>query len=473
MRMSLTMMALAARVAHTPWRGVRPRALAAGVAFLLLATAAGAAPSHQRAVLPNGLTVIAVQDASSAVGAFHLAVRVNPESVPRAQWGVLALSQQTLQVALRDLYKQEPWRALGEDVQNTRAVLSTNTEPDYAEVRCQLAAPSLPLALQLAGKLAFGGVPATSEQVTTARDALSNVVADAGENMLEATYYRLLRAFHGNQSPLARPVVGTDAALAALGADEVHAFRSTFLGPNNASLCVIGPYPPARLIELAREAMGSYPASKTTSARPPTPALPAESRVSVASLPRWRAASVMVGVGVPPYGTAGYLQAQLIYTLLDGPQGRVRSDRELNSGLGLNRIMGREGEQPPVAVLAPMAAPRPLLIMHMVTAPRLMETARAALLGHFLAFATRAPQPAELDAGKQRLINAYAMMQLSRLNLAKELNCYEVYGQDYARAWSAPDLIRQITAEDLQKLARDSFQTHAVGLLMPGDEPVE
>ena len=117
-----------------------------------------------------------------------------------------------------------------------------------------------------------------------------------------------------------------------------------------------------------------------------------------------------------------------------------------------------------------MAMPRPMLIMHMMTVPRLMETARAVLLGHLLAFTKTAPSEAELAAGKKRLINAFAMMQLSRLNFAKSVNCYEVYGQDYARAWKTDEAIADITAEELVGTAKECFQTHAVGVVMPGDE---
>jgi predicted Zn-dependent peptidase len=221
---------------------------------------------------------------------------------------------------------------------------------------------------------------------------------------------------------------------------------------------------------MAREAFAQYTAATSTCPKAVAPPLPAESKVSVAQLAKWRGSSVMVGVGTPPYGTDGFLQAQLIYTLLEGEQGRLAHDEELSGGFGLNRLMNRREDAPSVTVLAPMAMPRPLLIAHMMTAPRLMEPVREALLTHFLSFTTRPPAPEELTVAKQRLTNAYAMMQLSRLNLAKAVNCYEVYGQDYRRLWNTEKAIEAIKAEDLARLTREHFQTHAIGLLLPGDE---
>ncbi|MGE5532419.1 MAG: M16 family metallopeptidase [Bacteroidota bacterium] len=444
-------------------------AVTAALAAILVATVAHATPPNERIVLPNGFVIIAVQDDSSAVSAFHLAVRVNPASIAADRAGILALSQQVAQHNMRDLYQQDQWRALGEDIDATRSVLTLNTEVDFAEVRCQVAPQALGPALQLAGKALFDPAQCTPEQVAAAKDVLSNAVADSAENVVENTYYRFLRAFYGNQSPLARSVQGTPESLMSLSAGDVSAFRSTFIGPNNASLCIIGPQSPQELIQLAKGAFGTYPRSKTGTAKQPTPALPTESLISVATIEKWQGSSVMVGVGTPPYGTDGFLQAQLIYTLLEGKNGRLLQDEEIRNNLGLNHLLGRENMQSGITVLAPMAMPRPFLVMHMLTIPRLMEPAREAMLGHLLAFTMRPPEADELSQGKRRLINAYAMMQTSRLNLAKSVNCYEIYGQDYTRVFAAQKDIEAIQGQDLVKLAKSCFGTHAVGLIMPGD----
>jgi predicted Zn-dependent peptidase len=435
----------------------------------MIATVAHAAPPHERIVLPNGLVIIAIQDDSSAVSAFHLAVRVNPTSVAADRAGILAVSQQVAQHNMRDLFQQDQWRALGDDIEATRSVLTMNTEVDFAEVRCQVAPQALAPALQLTGKVLFDPEECTPEQVAAAKDVLSNSVADSAENVVESTYYRFLRAFYGNQSPLARSVQGTPESLMSISAGDVNAFRSTFIGPNNASLCIIGPQSPQALIQFAREAFSAYARSKAGTAKQPTPPLPTESLISVATLGKWQGSSVMVGVGTPPYGTDGFLQAQLIYTLLEGKNGRLLQDEEIRNNLGLNHLLGREDMQSGITVLAPMAMPRPFLVMHMLTIPRLMEPAREAMLGHLLAFTMRPPDADELSRGKRRLINAYAMMQTSRLNLAKSVNCYEIYGQNYLKVFTAEKDIEAIQGQDLVKLAKSCFGTHAVGLIMPGD----
>lgn len=437
---------------------------------LLLVGTAQAAPKAERVTLPNGLTVIAIQDDSSAVAAFHLAVRVNPLSLPENHSGIMALSQQVAQVYLKGLYCQPPWVALGEEINSTPATFTVNTEMDYCEVRSQLPASSLPGALKLAALVQFSRQECTPEQVAAAKDILSNEIADSGESVVEATFYCFLKAYYGSQSPLAQPVEGAPDSLMSLAAADVNSFRATFIGPNNASLCVIGPQPTEQLLAFARDAFGGCDQAKTTQPKFVAPPLPADSRISVAALPKWRGVSLMVGVPVPAYGTRDFLRAQLLYTLLEGDQGRLQRDEELAGGFGLNQLMNRKEGESPLTVLAPMPMPQPFLIVHMMTIPRIMEDAREALLGHFLAFATRPPEPDELAAGKQRLANAFAMMETSKLNFAKSVNCDEVYGQDYRQAWEADKDINAITGDELMALAKQWFSVHAVGLVMPGDE---
>lgn len=449
------------------------RSLLCALAALLVVTAAQAAPNHERVVLPNGLVVIALQDTSSAIGAFHLGVQVNPADLPAGSRGLMALSQQVAHAALKQRLAEPPYQALNEELQTTRAALTLNTEMDYLEARGQMPAGTLPVALELTGKVLFGAPPPTPPEVTAAKDTLANAISDRAENVVESTYYRFLQAHLGKRHALAQPPEGTAEALGALSAADLEAFRTAVIGPNNASLCVIGPQSTTDLLAMVRMAFAAYSPARTKGQASAPPPLPAEAKISVGQLPRWRGCSLMIGAGTPPYGTPGFLRAQLLYTLLDGEQGRLRQDPDLRSGLGLNRLMSRGDDQPTVTVLAPMAMPRPFLIMHMMTVPRLMEPAREVLLGHLLALATKPPSAAELIGAKKRLINAYAMMQLSRLNFAKSLNCYELYGQDYQQAWGAMDQIAATTGEDLLTTAKECFGVHSIGLVMPGDEEEE
>lgn len=436
---------------------------------VVMMSQAFAAPPHRRVVLPNGLTLLAVEDRSSAVAGLHLGVRYDPASIPPEKMGVAALSQQLLQHELRELLKHEPWQELDQELRGTRGMLLLNTEVDYCEARANVGDRMLPQALQVVGKLLFGqGVPPEAA-MQPAREALVGMEQSTGRSVIESNYYCFSRALYGNRAPLARPVEGTAETLAGLTPGDVAAFRRRNMGPNNAVLTIIAPRSLTDLTDLASLALeGHAAASKQVKLQ--SPPLLTRSRVAVSQQPGWRAVSLMVGVPAPAYGTREFIQAQLIYSLLDGDGGRVAQDPAFRGGLGLNRIAPQGQEPPSVTVLAPMAAPRPFLVMHMVMAPRQMEQGRCEMLKHFAVLRLEAPTDAELARARERLINSYARLWLMRYDFAKALGCYEIYGGEPELAWQAEQVIDATTGADLVALAKRYFEHHAIGLLMPGDE---
>lgn len=437
--------------------------------FVAMVALAHAAPPYKRVALPNGLTVVAVEDRSSAVAAFHLGVRYDPAAIPAHRAGVAALSQQLLQVQLHELLKQEPWQDLGAIVRGTGAVLAVNTEIDYCEVRGKLTEGLLPQAMQLAGKTLFGHDAFTDEQLQLAREVLLAARQDKTSSVVENTYYCFARALYGRQSALARSVQGTPETLQAITPVDINAFRTTYMVPNNAVLTVIAPRRSGDLADLAALTFGECPASKSSVPVQSAP-VPAASRASVSQQPQWHGVSLMVGVPAPSYGTPDFLKAQLVYTLLEGKGGRIEADQTLQGGLGVNRIMARENEPVPVTVLAPMAQPRPFVLLHMVMTPQQMELARQELLKQFLILQQEAPTAPELERAKQRLINSYARLALDRSDFAKSLSCYELYGGDLGQAWDAAQRVEAITGPEIVALAKQYFGVHAVGVLMPGDQ---
>jgi zinc protease len=445
------------------------RLLTVSLLLIVAFAHADAPPNLKRVVLPNGLTLLAVEDQSGPVAGMHLAARYDPAGIGPRRAGVAALSQQVLQLQLSDMLYEDAWQELGRQLRGTRASLSANTETDYCEIRGKVTDDVLAQAVQLAGKLLLGHQPIAPEQLQYARDILLAGQKDNRNSVIEETYYCFMRALLGRRSPLAQPVQGSEEALKALTANDLVAFRATYMVPNNAVLTLIASRPLRDLVDLATLAMGQYSTGGTTVPVQTATASP-QPRLCVAQQNGWRGVSLMVGVATPAYGTPDFLKAQLVYTLLEGKGGRLAEDAVLRAGLGANHLVGRGQEPPSVTVLPPMAQPRPVLILHMVMAPRQMELARQELLKHFQILQSEPPTALELDRAKRRLINSYARLRLDHANLAKALSCYELYGGDVNLAWQVDSQIQAVTGPDLMALAKQWFGSHAIGVLMPGDE---
>lgn len=434
--------------------------------ILLAAVNAGAAPNHQRVVLPNGLVVIAIEDHSSAVMAFHLGVRLGygtPSPYPR---GLAAVAQQINQIETERWLTEAEFAGLHDEMQ-TAAALVLNTEADYLEVRAQTTDTNLGPALTLAGRALFGsGVP-TDPDLAQAKATLLAANQPSLQRVVELTYYEFTKALYGRASSLAGPVWGSEEDLMHVSTGAVSEFTQQRVGPNNACLCVIGPRPASSLIGIARDALGSYqPAVQTIEPGPPVPG--GRSRVSVSTLEGWRGTSLMVGVPVPSYGSRGFLAAQLVYMMLSGPDGRLAQDPRIEEALGRNRVGGSRRDTGPVTLLPPMAGAEPFLAAHVVTQPRQIEAARGLLLSHFLAFTKTPPSAEELARAKKRLVNASALAQLGHINAAKAFNLYELYGVGIEPAWRLQSDVLSLGVQDIVAMAREYFARHAVGVVLPG-----
>lgn len=426
----------------------------------------GWAANSARSVLGNKLTVLAVQDRTAPVAAFHLGVRFDPLAIPPEQAGVAALVGQALQQELQARLRDARWELVAEEVRG-RAALGVNTESDYWEIRGQVTAGRLEATMQLVGEVVFGGQPPSESIIAEAQRVLQASLAERSEQVVEATYYRFLKAYYGRLSPLAEPLYGHPQSLANLQPEQVQAFARAYLKPSQTAVCLIGPAVPAEAIGLMRRVWGGYEGGQAAE-RPRLPRLPTESRVVVGQMPGWGAASTMIGVPVPDCGTRGFIAAQLLYTLLAGEQGRLEQTFQ-KQGLGINRLFERRSGQSGITVLAPMAVPRPFLAVHLVSLPRQMEAGRQMILGQLLELARQPVGAAEYQAAVDRLLNAYAQSQMNRLNFAKVVNCYELYEGDSQLALGFPAVVRSLTADEIQRLAQISCQHHAIGVMLPGD----
>ena len=59
---------------------------------------------------------------------------------------------------------------------------------------------------------------------------------------------------------------------------------------------------------------------------------------------------------------------------------------------------------------------------------------------------------------------------MTRMDFAKSVTCFELYGGDLNLAWQAEDAIEALTAVDVTDMAKRYFGCQAVGVLMPGDD---
>ena len=434
--------------------------------LIVLAACAASVAAQQPTVLPNGMTVLAVQAATNDVCGVHIALRIGPERVPPHKAGLRALTQQVILGHIRNRMSASddliPLRREG----TQGAGFSVETEWDHVEFVASVTSRRLPLLLSFMGPAIFEA-EWTDDDVVNAKELVADQdgAADDRTGAAYEAYYLFRRALVGD-SPLAQPIFGTPRTRENITLADVKTFYQGYYVPNVATLCVVSPLPPQRVVQLAREAFGSYRQRRLTEA-PPAASAAEDTRVEIGASPEQAGAVVVIGVPLPPVGSDGYIMGQIMYAALSGPQGFLAADGSLAAALPLTARLA--GEDAGAFGVLPIPMERaPYLAVFARAAPTQVEDARRAILEQLLRFAEQPLSDEALHRAKLRALNLNAGPLSEPMRAATVLNRRFLLGAHDNGLETFADRGMGFSAEDIQQFAREQFTRHAIGVLMPG-----
>jgi len=228
---------------------------------------------------------------------------------------------------------------------------------------------------------------------------------------------------------------------------------------------VVSPLSGEQALRLVEDALGTVKRGMSA-AREDRSCYP-DSRVRVGGSPQARLATVIVGVGLPAPPEPGFRVGQLLYHILNGPQGRLARDRSLFHALALNLPFRLLVQRSPLSVLPVAMSSSPHLAIYAECAPDAVGNVHEQLLRHINSLAVGAIRPEELQQAKQRLINRRARTMLSAARLAVHLGRMQMLGLPPASFGEGTAQIEQLTVADITALAQTHFQNHYVGVQMP------
>ncbi|MFQ5810285.1 MAG: M16 family metallopeptidase, partial [Armatimonadota bacterium] len=321
-------------------RAVRQARLArvAACATLVAALASAATAAVERAVLRNGITVIARQDASSDIAGVQLLIGVGQEHEGADHDGIRTLLGemllQGLRARLQDSAELEPLRRQ-QDAAPDRVPFNTGTHWGFASVQGTVTSDALPACLRLLASAAFEA-ELTQEQLVKSRDALNATRARSLERDPVRQTYLLLRKALTGEGKAAVSLLGTKEALGGISLDDVFGFWKSAYVPSNAYVAIVSPLPTSKAVALVKDAFGRFPAGARLAGADPLPADAADVEVEgsrdllrLASRNSPSPASLMVGVPIPPTDSPDAVVAEVISAILGRPDGSLARDREL------------------------------------------------------------------------------------------------------------------------------------------------
>ncbi len=274
---------------------------------------------------------------------------------------------------------------------------------------------------------------------------------------------RLVEAFLGTaftEHPYKRPVIGYPEDIANLSREDVEDFFATYYAPNNLTIAIAGDVNPDQVKQLAQVYFGRYLAKS----QPP--------EVSEVEPKQDKPREVTVAFPSQPWYLEGYHRPAInhpdnaIYEVLAAIMSNGRTSRlyqslveEKKVALVAQGFNGFPGNKYPT-----------MLLFYGQTAPNTtLEQLETAFRQEIERMKTEPVSDKELERVKNQIRASILRSLDSNLGMAKLLVEYEAKTGDWRNIFQEIEDIEKVTAEDVQRIAQQTFipENRSIGRLVP------
>jgi zinc protease len=277
--------------------------------------------------LANGLPVaVVVHDEQPAVS-LRLIVRAGSAQDPPSKPGVAALAMSLLDQGTATRSAQQ----IADAIDTIGGRLETGPGRDLSFVNVVVMKDSFDLAIGLLADLVRNPAFAPEEIERQRQQTLSalQVSADDPDYLASVVFDRLVYGFH----PYGYPGHGTRESMPLITRDDLRAFHSRYVAPNNCILAIVGDVAPGEAAAAVEKALADWP-RREIPAVDETDAPPPARRVIVLDKPGAAQTEVRVGHLAIPRSHPDYLALDLAVRILGG-EGANRLHQVLRTERGL------------------------------------------------------------------------------------------------------------------------------------------
>jgi zinc protease len=414
----------------------------------------GAAPPVVAATLDNGLRVLLLEDHRSPIVTVQTWYRVGSRNESRGATGIAHFLEHLM---FRGTAKHGPG-AFARLVERNGGQDNAFTSHDVTSYYVNIAADRLDLVLDLEAdrmqNLLLDPKVIDSEREVVIEERRMRTEDDPGGSLGEEVSATAFRAH-----PYGQPIIGWMVDIRRITPEEIRAFYRTYYVPNNAILVVVGDFKTPEVMARIHAVFGRIPRGATPPAVTAVePVQNGERRVRVqrpAELP-----IVYIGYPVPNHASADAAALEVLSVVLSGG----RSSRLYRDLVYERQLALEAGGDYSYFSIDPnlfwfWATPLP---------GQTAETLEKELLGQMERLAREPVSEVELTRARNQIEASFVFQEDSIHRRASLLARFELIG-GYALKDKYLDLIRAVTADDLQRVARAYFQDDRknVGILLP------
>lgn len=407
--------------------------------------------------LENGLRLLVKSDSSLPVVNIHLygPGGLYMESIDRP--GLSAFTASLLTSGTKERSKLEIYNA----IERVGGSISARSDNNTYHVTARVLKEDLDLAIDMLSDILQNAEFPAEEIEKTRKETL--LAIQKRDESWQAEVSRLFKKAYFNKSSYINDHLGTAESVNSFSREDVQAFYRRMVNPNHSVLAIYGDIDPAQVLTKVRQGLGTWKGEKIALTEGPdeTRQLSADRRVERSS--NKSSPALFVGTNGLSLGS----QERPVLDVLDSVL--------LGSGTGSRLFEALRGSQDLVYVVggSPFYGRRAgyFGILTQTTQANL-DKVEGIIMEHLERLAEE-PVPAdELQRAKDALITSYQIGRESLNNQAQQAALNEALGMgwDYDRRYL--EQVRSVTAEDVQRLARDLFRNKLVARTLP-ENPVE
>jgi zinc protease len=412
-------------------------------------------PPYSMRTLANGLQVIAVTHTEQPAVSLRLIVRAGGAQDPPEKPGVASLAAALLDqgTATKDAEQ------IATTIDSIGGALGTGAGSDLSFVNAIVMKDSLGVGLDLVSDLARHPAFAPEEIERQRQQVLSGlkVSYDDPDYLAGVVFDRVVYGAH----PYGRPDSGTPTSIASISQADLRAFHKAWYGANNAILAIVGDVTADEAFAGAERAFGSWEQSQNVAPRVQEPQ-PSTRRVVVIDRPGAVQTEIRVGNIGLPRKHPDYLALDLAIKILGGEGGNrlhrvLRSERGLTYGASADTNALKDAGD---------------IVADTDTRSETTGEALRLIVEEFWRLQRDRVSDRELSDAQAYLTGSFPLTIETPSAIALQVLNAVFYGLDLNELQTFRERVNAVTANDIQRVARQYLHPDKLSIVLVGDASV-
>jgi len=407
-------------------------------------------PATLRTTLPNGLTVIAIENPVADIIASRIFIRAGHGYETEENSGLFGLLTAVLTKGTTDKNALE----IADVVESIGASFGADAASDYSIVSLKTVSADFEKVLHLAAEI-IQQPSFPDAEIELERRLILQGLKSIKEQPFSVAYNHLREAIYAGH-PYGLTNEQTEACMARFSRADLVAAHRQYFRPDNMVITVVGRISPDLSLQMIEKCFGDWqaPAEPLPAVKFPTLTGSAKKIVTVQDTNQ---AFIVLGYLAGAVDSANYAALKIISTYLgNGLSSRLFVELREKQGLAYD-----------VSAFYPTRLGTSQFIAYIGTAPENVPVALSGLRQEIARLKTTPLTAEELQVSKNKILGQYALGKQTNGQVAQTLGWYEVLGlgmefdEDFQRAIAA------VTIEQVQATAQQTFDAESVSLLGP------